>query len=94
VATGGTGSCLAVASGSSCAGVAAVALRQKVAGITADEYGTLPSWCRSLLSVELLNAVLQELSALPAGRCVGEEIVPCCTLLRVLLHTVWRGCFT
>lgn len=94
VATGGTGSCLAVASGSSCAGVAAVALRQKVAGITADEYGTLPSWCRSLLSVELLNAVLQELSALPAGRCVGEEIVPCCTLLRVFLHTVWRGCFT
>jgi hypothetical protein len=70
VAAGGAGSCLALASGSSGAGAAAVALRQKVSGITADEYGTLPSWCRSLLSVELLNAVLQELSALPAGRCV------------------------
>lgn len=41
----------------------------KVLGnITAEEFGQLPSWCRSLLSVEVLNGVLQELSGVVAGR--------------------------
>lgn len=41
----------------------------KVQGnITAEEFGQLPSWCRSLLSVEVLNGVLQELSGVIPGR--------------------------
>jgi hypothetical protein len=40
----------------------------KLQCISADEFGQLPSWCRSLLSVEVLNGVLQELSAIIASR--------------------------
>jgi hypothetical protein len=42
----------------------------KVRDISCDEFGQLPSWCKSLLSVELLNGVLQELAEQSAGRWV------------------------
>jgi hypothetical protein len=50
--------------GAAAAGCGAV----KLQCISADEFGQLPSWCRSLLSVEVLNGVLQELSAIIASR--------------------------
>jgi hypothetical protein len=40
----------------------------KLQCISADEFGQLPSWCKSLLSVDVLNGVLQELSGVIAGR--------------------------
>jgi hypothetical protein len=44
-----------------------------VRDISCVEFGQLPSWCKSLLSVELLNGVLQELAELSSGRWVGQQ---------------------
>lgn len=43
------------------------------APVTSEEYASLPSWCRGLVSLEQLNAALEELASLAAGRVAGAR---------------------
>lgn len=71
---------------------------QKAQVISAEEYSQLPSWCKSLLTADLLNGVLQELSELSATRWGGAGLLhdravwqeDCRTdMLVPRLHTAW-----
>jgi hypothetical protein len=58
----------AAATCASAAGAVAPTSPQWPQAVSVEEFGKLPGWCQGMLSVELLNEVLEELSQLGAGR--------------------------
>jgi len=62
---------------------------QKAQAISAEEFSQLPSWCKSLLTADLLNGVLLELSELSATRWGGQV---CCTTVQFGRRVAGQAC--